>query len=50
MEEFGVSEEVYTLGISLFVLGFAVGCVPSMHISVVQPASRTGKHLIEQLD
>lgn len=27
MQEFGVSEEVYTLGISLFVLGFAVGCV-----------------------
>lgn len=27
MEEFGVGEEVYTLGISLFVLGFAVGYV-----------------------
>lgn len=27
MREFGVGQEVYTLGISLFVLGFAVGCV-----------------------
>ena len=25
MKEFGCSEEVYTLGISLFVLGFAIG-------------------------